>query len=719
MVSTDDEYNTFDGCDSKLLTTDNQVDDVKIPTITNFDNTRYGGGDKLTDAKIKDAVFARDINSSCTKKSLYKHPYFIAAVNSKGKTLPSKNVGISKENDSYILSGNIAGYFGFHIIDKMLVNNFLSWACITDIPYFKPKEPELNGKNVAMMEGLFTGILYNGSPTSVDADGKTLFENQTLSSVTFNINTISDGTSLATKRVITGPNLLKTYKDYKVVDPEDDDYVYATDAYVTLPPISARMNIEDSNGCQIDETIFGGMKMTASGSSINNITTGERILKINLANADSSGDTYYYIYSTEGRDRYPINLIGFDTDTSTYKIDMKNADEWENNDESYKLFNYKTSKDTLRAYVDRGVKSTVPDIEDASVTKESNGYGTTGIFTSIGKGKSYYVVAVTENNCRAISPVFDFVKLEGVVELSKIHSKIEDDTGYRDSEDNMIGFYIDGLGTGSDNLYYFNNYRYSLEATCEIDSLHKITASGVLSGGINSPIYAITDSSTFNLLNSYISLPFENGNTMIKKKTTFTAVDYTNLTHVFSAVKLIKKDRYRILLSLNDQEGKGTRHFTETNPDESDYTDRVLYLEKNDEYELPYAYDDEGAKLLFWTTLKEAKWNSEPQEGEIRVTPIGNKTVTESMIWYAIWHTTEYVTFKCDGGKWNDGTTADTLSEITVSGKVTCIKGYPVNDDKNVRFSGWQCDDTTVTIKEDGTVITDHACTVYPKWTTS
>ena len=117
--------------------------------------------------------------------------------------------------------------------------------------------------------------------------------------------------------------------------------------------------------------------------------------------------------------------------------------------------------------------------------------------------------------------------------------------------------------------------------------------------------------------------------------------------------------------------------------------------------------------------MKDAKWNGEPQEGEIRVTPIGNKTVTESMIWYAIWHTTEYVTFKCDGGKWNDGTTADSLSEITASGEVTCIKGDPVNNDKNVRFGGWKCDDATVTIKEDGTVVTDHACTVYPKWVTS
>lgn len=73
------------------------------------------------------------------------------------------------------------------------------------------------------------------------------------------------------------------------------------------------------------------------------------------------------------------------------------------------------------------------------------------------------------------------------------------------------------------------------------------------------------------------------------------------------------------------------------------------------------------------------------------------------------------MTFKCEGGKWSDGTTSDSLSEITASGEVTCMKGDPVNDDKNVRFGGWQCDDVTVTIKEDGTVVTDHACTVYPK----
>lgn len=743
MVSEDEEYNTFDGCDSRLLTTDNQVDDVKIPTITNFDNTRYGGGDKLTDAKIKDAVFARDINGSCNKEAIYKHPYFVAAVNSKGKTLPMTNVGVSKEYNSYKLNGNIAGYFGFHVIDKMLVNNFISWAYITDIPYFKPSWQGFNGKSVVAKEGLFAGILYNGSPTSVDTNGKTLFESQILTGVTFDITTVSDGTSMATKRIITGPNLLKTYKGYKV-----DEKV---DAYVTLPPVSTRMNIEDSNGCQIDETIFGGMRMTAGGSSVNNLITGERILKINLSNADSSGNTYYYIYSTEGGLNYPINSI----DGNNF-ITMHDDSEWKNDNNAYRLFNYKTTKTVLQNLVDGGVKSTVPNAEDASQTTESHGYGTTGSFTNIGKGKSYYVVAVTENNCRAISPVFDFVNLEGVVEVSKIYSKIEDGTEeietevpvvdeegkpvlnedgtqktekvkstvtkYKDSEDNMIGFYIDGLNVDSNNPYYFNKYRYSLEATCEMDSLHKVTASGGLSGGTNSPIYAITDSSTFDLLNKYTSLPLNLGNKLIKKKTTFTAVDYTNLTHIFSAGKIVKKDRYRILLSLNDQEGKGTYHFNEQNPDDSDYTDRTLYLEKDDRYELPYVYDDDGAKIMFWTTLKEAKWDSKKQEGEIRITPIGKVTVIESMIWYAVWHTTEYVTFTCDstnGGKWSDDTTDDSLSEITDLGKVTCEKGNPVNSGKNVKFGGWQCDDTTVIIEEDGTVVTDHACTVYPKWTKS
>lgn len=745
MISSDEEFNTFDGCDSKFLTSDNQIDDVKIPTITNFDNTRYGGGDKLNDAKIQDAVFARDVsNDSCKKESMYKHPYFVAVVNSKGKTIPTNNVGTSKDNDSYTLNGNIAGYFGFHIIDRMLVNNFISWAYITDIPYFKPSNTSLIGKNLLAKEGLFAGILYNGSPTSVDADGKTLFESQTLSGVPFEITTVSDGTSMATKRVITGPNLLKTYVNYKV-----DKQV---NAYVTLPPISARMNIEDSNGCQVDETIFGGMRMTAGGSSVNNIMTGERVLRVNLANADSSGDTYYYIYSTDGGDKYPINLIGTNT-----IINMKDDIEWSNDANSYRLFNYKTSKEILQKYVDGGVKSTIPDKEDASKANESSGYGTTGNFTKIGGGKSYYVVAVTENNCRAISPVFDFVNLNGVVEVSKIYSKLEDGTEeieeeevpvldedgnpvlnedgtpkmekvkktvtkYKDSEDNMIGFYIDGLDADSNSPYYFNKYHYSLEATCEMDSLHKVTANGELNGGTNSPIYTLTDSSTFDLLNKYTSLPFNMGNNMIKKKTTFTAIDYTGLTHVFAANKLTKKDRYRVVLSLNDQEGKGTYHFTEISPTEDDYIDRVLYLGKNDKYELPYVYDDDGAKIMFWTTLKEAKWNSEKQEGEIRIHPIGKVTVMESMIWYAVWHTTEYVTFTCDvngGGKWSDGTTDDSLSEITATSKVTCAKGNPVNTDTIKQFGGWQCDDTSVVIKDDGTVITDHACTVYPKWITS
>ena len=79
---------------------------------------------------------------------------------------------------------------------------------------------------------------------------------------------------------------------------------------------------------------------------------------------------------------------------------------------------FKDKYDLDSDLVQKSSKSTIvwENEEGAVQTKDTSGYGNTGIFTNLNH-KPYFVIAVTENNCRAISPVYDFHVVYYVVGL--------------------------------------------------------------------------------------------------------------------------------------------------------------------------------------------------------------------------------------------------------------------------------------------------------------
>ena len=79
---------------------------------------------------------------------------------------------------------------------------------------------------------------------------------------------------------------------------------------------------------------------------------------------------------------------------------------------------FKDKYDLDSDLVQESSKSTIvwENEEGAVQTKDTSGYGNTGIFTNLNH-KPYFVIAVTENNCRAISPVYDFHVVYYVVGL--------------------------------------------------------------------------------------------------------------------------------------------------------------------------------------------------------------------------------------------------------------------------------------------------------------
>ena len=117
---------------------------------------------------------------------------------------------------------------------------------------------------------------------------------------------------------------------------------------------------------------------------------------------------------------YPLNDFYAYTSKTPYRyeIDCKNSIKvWDGSTLwAPQVFNKNTLekhfKDKYERHPDlvqEESKSTIvwENEEGAVQTKDTSGYGNTGVFTDLNH-KPYFVIAVTENNCRAISPVYDF-----------------------------------------------------------------------------------------------------------------------------------------------------------------------------------------------------------------------------------------------------------------------------------------------------------------------
>ena len=88
------------------------------------------------------------------------------------------------------------------------------------------------------------------------------------------------------------------------------------------------------------------------------------------------------------------------------------------------MFKDKNIKNANVGLVSSVAKSKVKreDANGDTVYDETIGYGNTGIFTNL-DFKPYFVVAVTENGCRAVSPVYDFNKVYYIIGLVNINGK--------------------------------------------------------------------------------------------------------------------------------------------------------------------------------------------------------------------------------------------------------------------------------------------------------
>ena len=566
----DDTINVLASCDTSVTETAT-ISNIGIPTITNVENKDYGS-DRIIEGNI---CYAKDVTArdriGCRGDSEYKHPYYVAVVNSKGRTKPvevARNGIDGDEASGYTLDGDVNNYFGFHLIDKSFRLNQMAWAYINDIPYYLPGEEHENDERIGLainMNGLLAGIITNGSSTSTNryAQFETqLFNNQELIIET---TTLSGGRpnedAIPTYRLITGPHSNDIeYVNYNGVSTKTN----TNPQYASVPNMQTTVNLEDENGCQINETVYGNMRISISSSSIHDCKNGGNTeLKVSAVNGD--GDETYYIVNHNDHP-FILNNIQYTNDRFVYNANAYYTPD-NPNDIDYDYMRYESERDILNSIKDNSIRSEIPSEDDENEYQESKGYGTTGKFTSI-NNKPVYIIAVTENNCRCISPVLDFSDITvslvvlkqttmtkgsgtGTTTGGEGGGETEEggegggETGGETEEggetvdvetETPVTVYKLGIKVlGINNLYYLKNYSYTAEFTCSLSDDNNITGIIInekddeLTGEDSKTAYFEITEDVYNLILE--SMQSISASLILRSKTTVLLEDYTGLTH--------------------------------------------------------------------------------------------------------------------------------------------------------------------------------------------
>ena len=213
-----------------------------------------------------------------------------------------------------------------------------------------------------------------------------------------------------------------------------------------------------------------------------------------------------------------------------------------------------------------GGKPTVSELSSKYVIEETEeeyntrGFGSTGEFTFNkinGFNDSYYIVAVTDNNIRAISPVYDFPYVCARLIFGIVYSKKEtlDENGfvngYEYDESYKATFDIANVVIVKNKcdddpitipsrvkpdevLYYFFYYPYDISFECKLDDTNTITGSYRHTAYKDNPFgYEMfnLDKSAYDSLYSIYKGSHQKVGSKIRSNTTIMAKDYVGLNH--------------------------------------------------------------------------------------------------------------------------------------------------------------------------------------------
>lgn len=476
-----------------------RIESIKVPNITAYNSKDFGIYEDSVRQKLypttyneaRTMCFGQDNiaeNSIDSGSISIKPPYLVACVNYEGITKPNNlkkekfysqdsankyglqpyRFGDVGSNAKWIKDGEYE-FFQFYLIDKIFSPDIVTWAYMSNIPYFLPwyeydtepqdRNPDSAGNNLGYViktSGILSGFIKNGITSDNgyinDFEKRSIFDKETVIK-TYNGDTED---SIPTRRCILYQDD-KSNKEAEVYLNYRHTYsVGDSNQFKPVPNREGELDFVDKGGnCETTRTLYGAMKVTLKSTTLNDpsikiteflgrkfvTNIGEMgdkslTLKVGVSNSDNENPITYYIFEVSMKDDvterepyktrklwYPLNSFYCYTSETPYRYEI----EWDDTininlpwDGSTLLAPQMFSKNTLEKHFkdknnndsDLAQKSSKSAIvwenEEGEVkTEETEGYGNTGVFTNL-RHKPYFVIAVTENNCRAISPVYDF-----------------------------------------------------------------------------------------------------------------------------------------------------------------------------------------------------------------------------------------------------------------------------------------------------------------------
>ena len=560
-----EEYNKYRFDEDLAMS---QITDILIPTITNKDNAFYGyGNGSNSDKVVKGNIsygYDRTVGHGINEKGKHinglnfiKKPYGIRIVNKDGDGEKLPIIGNVKTN----MNGDGKKqevYFFFHIIDKVLrFNNMLAWSYVNNIPY-----PQINyaGKFINMY-GLCTGIIHNGILPS----GNRQFEEFTLGGIE-NIQVITPEQVMTPNQVMTsnGEDDIPTvrYLD-KIYEYEENANIYPNyggrQKYIAVRNRQDTLEINDSGNAYISETVYGNMKISLIKKEDNKIT-------FKIDNGDNTDNNRYYLIE-EG------NMVNYDTikNLST-NYPLKNVllnndtNMWKYNSSNYGIMNYNIPIEVLYECTSTRLKGYTPTDEKPDTT-DSRAYSTNGVFTFNNDNRKFYVVAVTSNNCRTISPLYDYKEITVQPILAELNTVVDNGDGtYGNTIDYKMGIKI------KNDVYYVDFYQSNVALLFKLSEQLFIDEEAELTPSTGEKlVYFNIDSTMYEQLKTYFSSSFFFK--MIKKKFNITVTDITNLPLKTKLEDGKKETRYAVIWQLDNPE---------VSDDFAENNDLTYYLREGD-----------------------------------------------------------------------------------------------------------------------------------------
>lgn len=392
------------------ITNESSVSDIAVPTLLSKDSNTNGS-----------------IVADYGKLNIGKIPYFFAMKDNKGNILP---IG-ADVNSSSIGSSNTSLWFGVHLIDKILSVNMVVWSGVKnpvhfqDLPYNGGEEWQ-NILKDGYYNGILRGIINNGIVNNTEIKSadfcrrgwyQAIFETITVGpiiplveTVTFTNNGEPDENALPTKRRLVGSKNDKSPLGFPCNVPNDYDLTA-----IKIPLIDTNLEIDDgASGCNLSEEVYGAMEIVLS-NGLNDCTRDDASKYINVytSNGDTSNAMTYVIIKSYNQ-VYPYPNHEFTAITGKSAIYNSGV----------------TQNDIIiQGVTDATATSNTSEIneEGDTVNVPTIGYGTTGIFQNITGTPTFYIVGMTQNNCRTLSPVYDFrmVSATITIEMKEVVINVE------------------------------------------------------------------------------------------------------------------------------------------------------------------------------------------------------------------------------------------------------------------------------------------------------